>query len=267
MKAGKTMPNDTPVHSNLSDLMASYLEKQADAHAAGIASFDGEVMPYEVGPVQPLDPKLAWDEALAVLPFYAKPSTQRRKAPPHWSQLVAGHESIVGIAFCAGNFPQLMRNFQTILTQPNLAAAQPAAGRPAVVDDLLPWADEVARKKQFPEMLLALGALRLARHFDEAEKFVRAHDADIPTEWQNGWNNEKAALLWHQGRAAEARKLWDSLEPTVPVLFNRGMAALFANDRAAAKQHLTAAVAQLPTSGAWHHLGRLYLTLVDLRRE
>ncbi|MSQ97289.1 MAG: hypothetical protein EXR98_22420 [Gemmataceae bacterium] len=260
------MSYDTSVQTELSDLLAGYLEKQADAQAAGIANFDGEVLPYEVGPVQPLDPKLAWDEALAVLPFYTKTSPQRRQAPPHWSQLVAGHESIVAIAFSAGNFPQLMRNFQTILMHPNLAEMRPTAGHPASVADLLPWAEEVARKKKFPEMLLALGALRLARHFDEGAKFIQSQDADIPADWRNGWENEKAALLWHQGRAEEARKIWDTLAATVPVLFNRGMAALFAGDRAAAKQHLSAAVTKLPTTSAWHHLGRLYLTLADLGR-
>ena len=50
------------------------------------------------------------------------------------------------------------------------------------------------------------------------------------------------------------------------MLFNRGMAALFAGDIAVAKQHLTAALAKLPTSSAWHHLGRLYVILADLRR-
>jgi uncharacterized protein HemY len=50
------------------------------------------------------------------------------------------------------------------------------------------------------------------------------------------------------------------------VLFNRGMAALFVKDVAAAKQHLNAAIAQLPASSAWHHLGRLYLTLAELQR-
>src|SRR5687768_8395177 len=115
------MSHETPVQPKLSDLLAGYLERQADAQAAGIATFDGEVTPYEVGPVQPLDPKLAWDEALAVLPFYVAGSAQRRKAPPHWSLLVGSHESIVAIAFSVGNFPQLMRNFHTILTQPNLA--------------------------------------------------------------------------------------------------------------------------------------------------
>ncbi len=258
------MSHDTSVHPALGDLMAAYLEKQADAQAAGIAHFDGEVMPYEVGPAQPLDPKLAWDEALAVLPSYAPGAPQRRQAPPHWAQLVAGHESIVAVAFCAGNFPQLMRNFHTILTQPNLAQLRPTPGRPAAVPDLVPWAEEVARQKKFPEMLLALGALRLAGHFDDAEKFVASQDADIPTAWRDGWENEKASLAWHQGRVEEARQKWDGLNATLPVLFNRGMAALFAGDRALAKQHLTAAVKLLPASSAWHHLGRLYLTLADL---
>ena len=61
-------------------------------------------------------------------------------------------------------------------------------------------------------------------------------------------------------------KIWDALEATAPVLFNRGMAALFTGDVVAAKQHLACAIAQLPASSAWHHLGRLYLTLADLRR-
>src|SRR5437879_6226423 len=111
----RAMPYETSVQPRLGDLLAGYLARQADAQAAGIATFDDEVTPYEVGPVQPLDPKLAWDEALAVLPLFVKGSAQKRKAPPHWSQLVAGHESIVAIAFSVGNFPQLMRNFHTIL--------------------------------------------------------------------------------------------------------------------------------------------------------
>ena len=260
------MSHETSVQPSLTDLMANYLEKQADAQALGIATFDSEVTPYEVGPVQPLDPKLAWDEALAVLSFYGPAATQRRQAPPHWSHLVANHESIVAVTFSAGNFPQLMRNFHTILSQPNLADMRPTAGRTASASELPAWVEEVAQKKQYPQMLLALGTLRLAKHFDAADAFIRAHDAGIPKEWRTGWENEKAALAWHSGRFEEARKIWDALEPTVPVLFNRGMAALFAGDTAIAKQHLTAALAKLPTSSAWHHLGRLYVILADLRR-
>jgi len=261
------MKNETSVQPTLGDLMARYLERQADAHAAGIATFDGEVSPYEVGPVQPLDPKLAWDEALAVLPWYATGSTKRPQAPPQWAQLVSGHESVVAVACSAGNFPQLMRNFHDILSLPNLADLRPVAGRAAVVAELTPWVEKVGASQQFPQMVLALGALRLAKNFDAAENFIAEHDASIPAEWRTGWENEKAAVLWHSGRHDEARKAWDALDATPPVLFNRGMAALFAGDTAIAKQHLTAAIAQLPTTSAWHHLGRLYLTLADLRRQ
>src|ERR1051325_10292573 len=94
------MSHDTSVQPSLSDLLARYLERQADAEADGIAAFSGEVMPYEVGPVQPLDPKLAWDESLAVLTHYGPKAAQRMQGPPHWSQLVTGQESMLAIAFC-----------------------------------------------------------------------------------------------------------------------------------------------------------------------
>jgi len=260
------MSHETSVQPDLNQLLASYLQKMTEAQAVGITAFDSEVTPYEVGPVQPLDPKLAWDEAQAVLAYYSAEAPKRRQAPPQWSHVVVNHESLVAVAFSVGNFPQLVRNFHAILTQPNLSQMRPSAGRQAAAGELNAWVETVAQKKQYPQMLIGLGALRLAQHFDAADAYVRAHDAEIPTEWRAAWENEKAALAWHSGRHDEARASWDKLEPTVPVLFNRGMAALFAGDTATAKQHLTAAIAKLPNSSAWHHLGRLYLTLADLRR-
>lgn len=262
------MSHETSVQPNLTDLLAGYLQRQADARAVGIATYDGEVTPYEVGPVQPLDPKLAWDETLAVLAFYGKAAGKRQQAPPQWAQLVSGHESIVGIALSVGNFPQLMRSFHDIIAQPNLADMRPTGGRPApAATELTPWLDQVAQKQQPAEMLLALGALRLAKDFDAADRFIAAHDSSIAADWRTAWDNEKAAVLWHRGRHDEARQIWNRLEATVPVLFNRGMAALFAGEAANAKQALSAAIAQLPASSAWHHLGRLYVTLADLRRS
>lgn len=260
------MSHETSGQPNLTDLLAHYLARQADAQADGIATYDAEVTPYEVGPVQPLDPKLAWEEALAALTQHGKSAGKRLQAPPHWAQLVVGHESIVAIAFSVGNFPQLMRNFHDVLTQPDLSAMLPRSGRPSSASELGAWVEQAGQKGQVPQMLVALGALRLAKHFDAADAFVRAHDANIPAEWRMAWENEKAALLWHSGRHDEARLAWDRLEPTAPVLFNRGMAALFCGDGLTAKKYLADAIAQVPPSSAWHHLGRLYLTLTELRR-
>src|SRR5438132_3628216 len=101
----------------LSELMTRYLEQQANAHAAGLATFDpsGEVTPFEAGPVQPVDPRPAWEEAVAVIPLFAKSQSKKLEAPPHWPHLVAGHEPVVALAFCVGNFPQLMRDLHLIL--------------------------------------------------------------------------------------------------------------------------------------------------------
>jgi tetratricopeptide (TPR) repeat protein len=261
------MSHETPVQPNLADLFTRYLDRQAETQAAGIVNFDGEVTPYEVGPVQPLDPKLAWDEALAVLPYFAGEQAKRPQAPPHWAQIVGSHDSVLAIAFGVGNFPQLMRNFHDVFSHPNLSEMRPTAARPASTVELKPWVEQIAHKPQFPQMLLALGSLRLARQFDAAEKFVRENDANVPAKWRAAWDNEKASLAWHAGRYDEARQAWDGMQATAPVLFNRGMAALFAGDWARAKEQLNAAVAELPARSAWHHLGRFYLTLAELRRQ
>src|SRR5262249_15110665 len=106
---GKSQTSSQP---GLAELLARFLHGQAVVHEAGLAPPPtGEVVPYEAAPSQTADPKLAWEESLAVLPFYA-PSysggSQGRakglKAPPDWPALVAAQEPALGVAFCLGNF-------------------------------------------------------------------------------------------------------------------------------------------------------------------
>jgi tetratricopeptide (TPR) repeat protein len=253
---------------SLSDLLARYLNKQMVDHADGLGRPEllGEVVPFEAAPVQPVDARLAWDEAIRVLDFYNMGHATGARVPPQWSQLVAAHEPVVSLAFCVANFPQLVRNFQPLLQEADPAALRPVAGRPVAAPALTGWAADVASRKQFPQTLLALGALRLAKQHDQARALLRAHEADVPAEWQAGWANERAALAWHAGRCDEAYASWQEQAPSVPVLFNRGMAALFLGNPAEARKPLADAVSQLPEAGAWHHLGRLYLTLAESRR-
>ena len=51
----------------------------------------------------------------------------------------------------------------------------------------------------------------------------------------------------------------------IMVLFNRGMAALFLNRAKEARPLLSQAVEQLSEDDGWHHLGRLYLALAEMR--
>jgi hypothetical protein len=92
---------------------------------------------------------------------------------------------------------------------------------------------------------------------------IKTHDSSVPPAWRAAWANEKAALAWQRGRFEEARSQWQALPDSVPVLFNRGMAALFCGHPDEARAALTDAVAQLPDTGAWHHLGRLYLSMMS----
>ena len=262
MTRGKT---ETSAQPELAELMARYLSRQASAHAAGLASFDpaGEVMPFEAGPVQPVDPRPAWEEAVAVLPFFRSGAkiSEALAPPPHWANLVAAHEPAVALAFCVGNYPQLLRNLHLILHKTKLTELQPREVRAVPGPAPSVGADDPAANNSFPQALLTLGSLRLAGKFDEAAAFVTTHDANLPADWRDAWANEKAALAWHRGHGAEALALWEAQQPSAPVLFNRGMALLFLGRPADARAPLTQAVAQLPEAGAWHHLARLYLAM------
>lgn len=260
------MSHETPVQPKLDDLLSRYLNRQAGAHASGLATFDaGEVTPYEAGPVQPIDPKPAWDEALTVLGQFQGGDTRKLAAPPHWAQLVANHEPAVALAWCVGNFPQLVRNFHQILHQGNLTELRPSGGRAVNTPALTDWTQKVAAKKLFPEALLAVGALRLAKQFAEADALAKALEADVPKAWHTAWVNERAALAWHRGNADEARRLWVAAESSLPVRFNRGMAELFLGNAKAARKLLEEVIKQIPETSAWHHLAHLYLTLAQQR--
>jgi tetratricopeptide (TPR) repeat protein len=249
----------TPVQPKLGDLLARYLQRQAEAQEAGLAAFNpGDVTPYDAGPVQPIDPKLAWEEATIGLAAAGKIAT-----PPNWPQLVAAHEPVVALAFAAGNFPQLVRNLHMILHESKLESLRPQAGRPTAAPGLEEWANQAVAKGKFAQAIVALGAMRLAKQFEQAEKFIEQVEGSVPANYRAAWQNEKAALLWHKGEAEKARELWGEQEPSLAVLFNRGMADLFLGDRAGAAQALNQVVQKIPETSAWHHLARLYLTLAQ----
>jgi hypothetical protein len=255
-------PAGRPAPQALAELFRDYLQRQTAAQAAGLgyAEPTDEAVPHEAVPVQPVDPQLAWHDALAVARSL-QPTPLARSAwpvPPDWPALVAQQEPAVALAFALGNFPQLVRNLHPLLS------AEPAALRlgptaPLAVPTLLDW---TARQRDYPQVLLAAGLLRLARHFDAAAPLLRG---PAPAAWEAVRANEEAALAWHSGQGEQALRLWQEQADSVPVLFNRGMAALFLDRRSEAREALRQAVAGLAETSAWHHLGQLYLTLAQGR--
>ncbi|MBY0523636.1 MAG: hypothetical protein K2R98_09555 [Gemmataceae bacterium] len=262
-----TDSHDTSVQPALADLMARYLERQAEAQAAGLGTaMTGEVTPFEAAPAQTVDPRLAWDEALAAVRHFQKRSDTKWQAPPDWPVVVAAHEPTVALAFALGNYPQLVRHLRPMMESVDLGELRPTGSRPVTAPNLIAWAAQTASKEQYPQLLLAIGALRLARQFEQADELVRKHGERVPEQWKAAWANEVAALAWHRGRGEEALALWQAQPASLPVLFNRGMAALFLNRPAEAHAALNEAIASLPETSAWHHLGRLYLTLAEMRK-
>ncbi|HTU18272.1 MAG TPA: hypothetical protein VMG10_09465 [Gemmataceae bacterium] len=250
---------------SIADLFSRYLRRQmaAQLEGLGFADPDGQVVPHEAVPVQPADPRLAWENALAVVHYGGTGQTAVPwEVPPDWPSLVAAQEPAIALAFCFGNFPQMVRNVRLLLAGGDLTVLRPSAGRPAsIFSALLQWAKKA---RGYPQILLAAAVLRVARRFDEASEVLRSKE-NAPAAWQALRANEEAALAWHRGQAEEAWALWQAQQTSAPVLFNRGMAALFLGRAAEAQTALGEAVAQLPDTSAWHHLGHLYLALASAR--
>ena len=257
-----TTPSHTACRTALalSALFTEYLESQttAEEQGLGFAPPSGEVEPYESAPVQPVDPRQAWTDALAVMDHF--PSAKATWATPtDWPALVSAQEPAVALAFSLGNFPQLVRNLHPLLASGDLTALRAVPARPLPAPTLIEWSRTCG---DGPPVLLAAGVLRMSGQFDAAADILRRWQP--PAEWRAVYANEEAALAWHSGRAEEAAALWTKQPDSAPVQFNRGMAALFLGDVAAARKALISATAVLPETGAWHHLGRLYLALCDV---
>jgi hypothetical protein len=234
---------------NVADLLTRYLERQTESASLGLGFADlGDATPYDAVPIQPVEPRQAWKDALAAAP------AANWEVPPTWPTLVAQQEPAVAIAFALGNYPQIVRHVHPLLSGEPIALRQ-ETGQAVSSPELVAWA---AKASTDPARLLAAGVLRLARHFDRAAELLASVQDSA---WSADRDNEAAALAWHCGQGEEALSMWLALEPTPAVLFNRGMALLFLGRNAEAVGPLTAAVAALPDASAWHHLASLYLTL------
>ncbi len=256
---------------SVSDLFGRYLRRQiaAQAEGLGFAEPGEEVVPHEAVPVQPVDPRVAWADALAAVDWMEageSSNTEKRSSwavPSDWAKLVALQEPAVAVAFCLGNYPQMVREFHPFLAGGELAIHRPTRTNPIpVAASLLEW---TKAQSGYPATLLAGAVLRLARRWDDAGTLLQ-DDADVPSTWQALRANEAAALAWHSGNGEEALRMWQALPASVPSLLNRGMASLFLGRRVEARASLREAVAQMPETSAWHHLGQLYLTLSEASR-
>ncbi len=257
------MAPDTPP---LADLLARFLARQAEARMAGIPEAPiNEVEPYDAAAFPMVEPRGAWNEAVHALQLLDSEKAAVRVTPPaDWAGLVTASVTLAALPFAGGNFPQLVRDLPALLRATKRSDLQPKAQPVLPASGLDGWATQAIRKRQFPDALLAIGMLRLARQTDKAAELLHELRPHVPTRWQAAFANEEAALAWQAGDAEKALATWNALPESAPVLFNRGMAALFCDRPAEARDALNRAITMLSEDDPWHQLARLYLALAQM---
>jgi tetratricopeptide (TPR) repeat protein len=250
----------------LSDLLTRYLQGQKAAHERGLIleETSGEVVPFEAVPVQLIEPRVAWEQALAALRHYQlDESLPAFSIPPDWPTLITARAPEVALPFCLGNYPQMVRNLSALLEISHFPTSEPVPLPVVTSPGLGEWVQRMAVGGTLANVLVSVGVLRLAGQFDQAGDLLDQHRPKNSNSSLPAWDNEKAALAWHRGSYEEAFRLWQAPKGNVPAHFNRGMAALFLKHPAEARTYLAKATAGLGEDSPWYHLGRLYLALAE----
>jgi tetratricopeptide (TPR) repeat protein len=244
---------------DLERLFQTYLERQIANPA--LETSIGEAIPHQAGQARPLDARQCWEAALAPLRLLS-PSVSNLAPPAEWAALISELEPIAGLACAVGNFPQLVGPLESLFKFKRDVSRSPSG---PILDSasLAVRGEKANHQRRQADSILAIGLLRLARHYERAQSMLEELSPDIGEEWLPALANEAAALAWHRGNTQEATALWNQQSPSIPVLFNRGMAALFLGRPIEARDALAMAVAGLPEENSWNHLGRLYLALAE----
>lgn len=257
---------------NLGQLLAGFL-RQAAANKIG-SSGDllpdlGEVVPFQATAVYSVDPATAFRDAMVAASLFLDRDEAEAfasiKRPVEWSALVATQESMVAVPLCLGNFPQLLKDVNPLLTQAPAAQLHARPSHLSAVPGLAEWGKRMAGQARWAEALFAAGGLRLAQQFDPAKELLEQTRRAAPASWRGLLRNEEAALAWHRHDAEAASRLWEQHpQPDHPViLFNRGMAGLFFQRGAEAKGLLARAADAFSETNPWQHLARLYVTIAE----
>jgi tetratricopeptide (TPR) repeat protein len=256
---------------DLKQLFARFLQQRASRLASGLDDLAGppeEVEPHQAAAAAAVEPRIALGEAVQAAEYclgrsQAEVFVIAGLKLPDWAALVKMQEPMFAIPLALGNYPQALRDILPLLGGVKLSELRPKAAPPLALEALEQWGARKASASDHAAALLAAGALRLARRFDDAEVLLTRIKGNAAASWAGLIANEEAALAWHRGDADTADRLWHqhSTTESPAVIFNRGMAALFQERKADAARLLEQAVRALPESSGWHHLGQFYLTI------
>lgn len=255
-------PQNHPSQPRLPDLLARLLSRQAAERAEGFAEPNpSEVELHDASPAPPCDPRTAWAEAGVALKVLVPSGVELPRPPAEWSALVPGLATVAALPMAAGHFPQLVREVVPLMKP---GRKRDLLRTPLAVDAsrAASTAEQALRKGQTAQALVAIGLLRLAGDANRAGRLLSDVTAAGP--WRDALRNEEAATAWCAGRYEDAEAIWASMPVSAPVLFNRGVAALFLDRPKDARTILGKAAEALPDDGPWQHLAHLYLAVTEM---
>jgi tetratricopeptide (TPR) repeat protein len=243
----------------IDSLMVGFLNRNEENDS--LSDLQGEVEPHEVSVGFRFEPRSAWHESLGILKLFG--ASTAISAPSEWASLVARSEAVAGLPMALGNYPQRVRDVSKLLGKSDLTSLiSRNESRPASAS-LRSWARGMEAKGAV-ETLIAVGVLRFAGDLREAEELFLKLKTNATPEFATQIENEQAGILWQQGKTEAAISIWRELPDSAPVLFNRGMAALFLNQKSEARECLKKVLNLLPDSNSWHHLAGMYLALAEM---
>jgi hypothetical protein len=260
-----------PAIPRIDEILARFILRQAESPDVEPSPELGEVVLFQaVGLYQP-DPRTALREALEAAGLLLGPQAASMfqsglKGPGEWAHLVRSIPPMMAVPFCLGNYPQLVHDLSPLMAAKSLKELAKSSEEALDVREIQDWGRLMLVNARLAEALLAAAALRLARQLDAAAALLAEVRRQAPVSWEPLLINEEAALAWHRGDTGHAAQLWSSHphQDNPVVQFNRGLAFLFDDQTAEAKQLLAASAAALPEKSAWHHLARMYLALIEI---
>ena len=238
---------------SLRDLTARYLAAQAARPDAGVES---EVEPHEVlGGFRPTAAQ-TWADAVAPLTAAGLPA-DTLSCPPEWAAFAAAGGPATAVPLAAGFFPQRVSDASALFAGRSAPAA--AAKLPGF-DALRQWVAASVGSGSAARLLVAAGVAASLGDTLTADAMIAAAEPLCVGPARTAWESQRAAVRYATGRAAD----WAGVAGPVGE-FNRGLAALFAGQPAAAAAPLRRAADALPAGSGWAALAGLYATLAAAR--
>ena len=212
---------------------------------------DGEtVLPHGSLTGIAIDPANAWKESQFCLKASLGKATSSVPCVPGWAAFVQSLGSFSAMPMASGHFPHAMKNLWDL---PEGLTGETCWNTGPSLPELEGWVNHP--KQSVARILIATGICRLGGEHELAERYLYSIKGEIACE---AFQNELGALEWAKGSHTSARNCWEKAAGLPMADFNLGLAWLADGNRNKAANHFQQALANIPSSSGWHHLGELY---------